>query len=431
MGRIRNSVPASLIIWVWILSVKSNKEEIYWREREIRDRMTDITTGRCLTEVDKKQMKSIMLLILFTVMLYVGLQNIDVVLGVLGTVIGLVFPFILGGGIAFVLNVPMSFLERNIFGRGRLKDSRRAAKASRPVSLVLALLLVILIIMIAGFVILPELGSTVMGLGKGIETGIRNLQIWIDSTFQNNSAIVEWANSLEIEPQKMVDSIMGVLQNGVNNILSSAVTVTVGIANTAMNASIAFVFACYILIQKEKLMVQAKKALFALLPEKTVQYLLHVCSLANNTFSRFVTGQCIEAVILGTMFFVAMTIFRFPYAMLVGVLIAFTALIPIFGAFIGCAISFLLILLVSPVKALLFLILFLVLQQIEGNLIYPHVVGGSVGLPSVWVLVAVTVGGSLMGVAGMLIFIPLVSVIYALFREWMYKSLKKKGVQVE
>lgn len=381
--------------------------------------------------MDKKQMKSIMLLILFTVMLYVGLQNIDVVLGVLGTMIGLVFPFILGGGIAFVLNVPMSFLERNIFSRGRLKNSRRAAKAARPVSLVLALLLVILIIMIAGFVILPELGSTVMGLGKGIETGIRNLQIWIDSTFQNNSAIVEWANSLEIEPQKMVDSIMGVLQNGVNNILSSAVTVTVGIANTAMNASIAFVFACYILIQKEKLMVQAKKALFALLPEKTVNYLLHVCSLANNTFSRFVTGQCIEAVILGTMFFVAMTIFRFPYAMLVGVLIAFTALIPIFGAFIGCAISFLLILLVSPVKALLFLILFLVLQQIEGNLIYPHVVGGSVGLPSVWVLVAVTVGGSLMGVAGMLIFIPLVSVIYALFREWMYKSLKKKGVQVE
>ena len=381
--------------------------------------------------MDKKQMKSIMLLILFTVMLYVGLQNIDVVLGVLGTMIGLVFPFILGGGIAFVLNVPMSFLERNIFGRGRLKNSRRAAKAARPVSLILALLLVILIIMIAGFVILPELGNTVMGLGKGIETGIRNLQIWIDSTFQNNSAIVEWANSLEIEPQKMVDSIMGVLQNGVNNILSSAVTVTVGIANTAMNASIAFVFACYILIQKEKLMVQAKKALFALLPEKTVKYLLHVCSLANNTFSRFVTGQCIEAVILGTMFFVAMTIFRFPYAMLVGVLIAFTALIPIFGAFIGCAISFLLILLVSPVKALLFLILFLVLQQIEGNLIYPHVVGGSVGLPSVWVLVAVTVGGSLMGVAGMLIFIPLVSVIYALFREWMYKSLKKKGVQVK
>ena len=148
-------------------------------------------------------------------------------------------------------------------------------------------------------------------------------------------------------------------------------------------------------------------------------------------FFRRNAGQCIEAVILGTMFFVAMTVFRFPYAMLVGVLIAFTALIPVFGAFIGCAISFLLILLVSPMQALLFLILFFVLQQIEGNLIYPHVVGGSVGLPSVWVLMAVTIGGSLLGVVGMLIFIPLVSVLYALFREWTYKRLKKKEIKVE
>lgn len=381
--------------------------------------------------MDKKNMKSIMLLILFAVLLYLGVQNIDVVLDVIATVIGLVFPFILGGGIAFVLNVPMSFAERNIFGRGKLKGSKAAKKAARPVSLILAILFVIFIIAVVGGVVLPELGKTAMGLGKGIETGLQNLQDWIDSTFQQNSMIVEWVNSLDIQPQKIVDSVMQVLQSGVNNILSSTVTVTMGIVNTAVNMSIGFVFACYILIQKEKLMIQAKKALFALLPEKTVEYLLHVCTLANNTFSRFVTGQCIEAVILGTMFFVAMTVFQFPYAMLVGVLIAFTALIPIFGAFIGCVISALLILLVSPMKALLFLILFLVLQQIEGNLIYPHVVGGSVGLPSVWVLVAVTVGGSLMGVAGMLIFIPLVSVLYALFREWMYKSLKKKGVQVE
>lgn len=371
-----------------------------------------------------------MLLILFAVLLYVGLQNIDVVLGVLVTIIGLVFPFILGGGIAFVLNVPMSFFERNVFGRGRIKNSKGANRAARPVSLILAILLVALIIIIVGFVVLPELGRTVMGLGKGIETGIRNLQQWIDSTFKADSIIVQWANSLDIQPQRMVDSVLSVLQNGVNNILTSTVSVTLGIVNTAMNTVIGFVFACYILMQKEKLMVQARKALYALLPPKTVEYLLHVCTLANSTFSRFVTGQCIEAMILGSMFFVTMTIFGFPYAMLVGVLIAFTALIPIFGAFIGCFISVLLILLVSPMKALLFLILFLLLQQIEGNLIYPHVVGGSVGLPSIWVLVAVTVGGSLMGVVGMLVFIPLVSVLYALFREWMYKSLKKKGVRV-
>lgn len=381
--------------------------------------------------MDKKNMKNIMLLILFTVLLYVGLQNVDVVLDVLGAMIGLIFPFILGGGIAFVLNVPMSFIERNLFGKGKLKNSKRGSRAARPVSLVFAILFVILVIMIVAQVVLPELGRSVMGLGKGIETGIQNLQNWIDSTFQKNSMIVEWANSLDIQPQKILDSVLQVLQSGVNNILSSTVTVTMGIVNTAVNVSIGFVFACYILVQKETLMVQAKKLLYAFLPKKTVEYLLHVCTLANNTFSRFVTGQCIEAVILGSMFFVAMSIFKFPYAMLVGVLIAFTALIPIFGAFIGCVISAFLILLVSPTKALLFVVLFLILQQIEGNLIYPHVVGGSVGLPSMWVLMAVTVGGSLMGVAGMLIFIPIVSVLYALLREWMYKRLKKRGVRVE
>ena len=155
---------------------------------------------------------------------------------------------------------------------------------------------------------------------------------------------------------------------------------------------------------------------------------LEVASLSYKTFSSFVTGQCLEAVILGTMFFIVMSVLRFPYALLVGVVIAFTALIPIFGAFIGCVIGTFLMLVSNPMQAVAFVILFLVLQQIEGNLIYPHVVGGSVGLPSIWVLVAVTVGGSLMGVVGMLIFIPLSSVVYALFREVVYKRLKERGI---
>ena len=216
-----------------------------------------------------------------------------------------------------------------------------------------------------------------------------------------------------------------------NTITSSA---TNGI-NNASNFIFSFpffhrIFSFYILLQKERLSGQVKKALYALLPQRTVSYALHVCSLANRTFANFITGQCIEAVILGSMFFVTMTVFRFPYAMLVGVLIAFTALIPVFGGFIGCWIGFFLILMVSPVQAIIFLGLFLVLQQIEGNLIYPHVVGNSVGLPSIWVLAAVTLGGSLMGVVGMLVFIPLVSVIYALFREWVYKRLKEKKIKV-
>ena len=379
-------------------------------------------------EFKKENLKNCMYLILFAVLLYVGLQNLNVVLDFLMRVIGLFLPFIVGAGIAFVLNVPMKFIEKNVFGRGKWKDTKFVKKIARPVSMILAILVAALAVYIVGQVVIPELATTVMGLGRNIERGIENLTIWIDENFKQDSVIAE---SLEIQPQKTLDAVIGALQNGVNNILTSTVSVTMGIVNTAMNLGIGFVFACYILLQKERLAVQTKKAFYAIFPEKTVKYILHVCSLANSIFSGFVTGQCIEAVILGTMFFVAMTLFRFPYAMLVGVLIAFTALIPVFGAFIGCAISFLLILLVSPMQALLFLILFFVLQQIEGNLIYPHVVGGSVGLPSVWVLMAVTIGGSLLGVIGMLIFIPLVSVLYALFREWTYKRLKKKNIKVE
>ena len=171
--------------------------------------------------------------------------------------------------------------------------------------------------------------------------------------------------------------------------------------------------------------------MYAYLKEEYVEKALDVCSLTYKTFSSFLTGQCVEAVILGAMFVVTMTVFRLPYAMLVGILIAFTALIPIFGAFIGCVVGAFLILMVAPMKALVFVVLFLVLQQIEGNLIYPRVVGSSVGLPSIWVLAAVSIGGSLMGIVGMLVFIPIVSVVYTLFRNNVYWQLKKKGIQID
>lgn len=228
----------------------------------------------------------------------------------------------------------------------------------------------------------------------------------------------------------MIDSIANLLKNGMNNFLSSTINVTMGIVSTVVNLAIGFVFAMYILLQKEKLGIQVRKAAYAIFPKKVVEYLEHVCTLSSRIFSSFITGQCIEAVILGSMFFVTMTIARFPYAMLIGVLIAFTALIPVFGGFIGCWVGFFLILMVSPLKAVMFLGLFLILQQIEGNLIYPHVVGSSVGLPAIWVLVAVTLGGNLMGIVGMLIFIPLVSVCYTLFREWVYDRLKRKKITV-
>ena len=211
--------------------------------------------------------------------------------------------------------------------------------------------------------------------------------------------------------------------------MDSTITAAKSIVSGLTTFFIAFVFAIYILLQKEKLGVQAKKVLFAFVRRGRAEATVEVLSLTYNTFSSFLTGQCVEAVILGSMFAVSMTILKLPYALLVGMLIAFTALIPIFGAFIGCAVGVFLIFMVSPKQAVLFIIIFLLLQQIEGNLIYPHVVGGSVGLPSIWVLAAVTIGGNLMGIVGMLIFIPTVSVFYTIFREYVYLRLKKQNIK--
>lgn len=222
----------------------------------------------------------------------------------------------------------------------------------------------------------------------------------------------------------MFDSVKNFIFNGATNILSHTFSATMGIISGVTTFFIAVVFACYILMQKEKLESQARRIIKVTFRAETVEKINYVASLTHRIFCSFITGQCLEACILGFMFFVCMLIFRLPYALLIAVLIAFTALIPIVGAFIGCIVGALLILLIDPFKALFFVIMFLVLQQIEGNLIYPHVVGGSVGLPSIWVLMAVTIGGSLMGIVGMLVFIPLVSVIYSLIGSWVRQKEK-------
>lgn len=384
-------------------------------------------------ELNKENMRKIRWLIAFAVLLYLGIQNLAVVLKYVKLLWGLLLPFVLGGAMAFVLNVPMSFIERHLFGKAREKNNkagRTAAKLARPVSLVLSIVFVILLILIVVLVVAPELGTTLVSVVKKVEEDIPLAQKWITDTFNGDSEIVKWASAIEIDPQKILDSIVSVLKNGADNLVSSTITVTMGIVSMAVNFAIGFVFACYVLLQKEKLGKQVLKATYAILPVKVVEYQSHVCTLASKIFASFITGQCIEAVILGSMFFVTMTIGRFPYAMLIGVLISFTALIPVFGGIIGCWVGFFLILMVSPLKAFMFLGLFVILQQIEGNLIYPHVVGNSVGLPAIWVLVAVTLGGNLMGIVGMLIFIPLVSVLYTLFREWVYARLDKKKVKI-
>ena len=373
-------------------------------------------------DLNKKNMKNLMFLIVFAVLVLVGVQRIENLAAGFVFLMRIVFPFILGGAMAFILNIPMHFLEGRLFAKAKKK------KLVRPVSLVLSILFVVAILQIVLVVVIPEIAATFASISKNIEAFLPKLEQWITEAFPDSEQITLWINSLEFNWDKIFQSAVNFLKNGAGNVLSSTVTVAKTVINSLMNFFVGFVFACYILLQKEKLSVQVKKVLYAFLPRHAVEKTLQVAALSYKTFSNFVTGQCLEAVILGTMFFVSMSILRFPYALLVGVLIAFTALIPIFGAFIGCVLGTFLILVSNPVQAIGFVILFFVLQQVEGNLIYPHVVGGSVGLPSIWVLVAVTVGGSLMGVVGMLIFIPLSSVLYALFKGWVHKRLEDRGI---
>lgn len=373
-------------------------------------------------DLNKKNMKNLMILIVFAVLVLVGVQRIENLAAGIIFLCRIVFPFILGGAMAFILNIPLHFLENKLFAKAKKK------KFVRPLSLVLSIFFVLAILQIVLVVVIPEIATTFASISKNIEAFLPKLEQWVTDAFPDSEQIGLWIDSLEFNWDKIIQSAVSFLKNGAGNVLSSTVTVAKTVINSLMNFFVGFVFACYILLQKEKLSVQVKKVLYAFLPRHAVEKTLQVAALSYKTFSNFVTGQCLEAVILGTMFFVSMSILRFPYALLVGVLIAFIALIPIFGAFIGCVLGTFLILVSNPVQAIGFVILFFVLQQVEGNLIYPHVVGGSVGLPSIWVLVAVTVGGSLMGVVGMLIFIPLSSVIYALFRGWVYKRLEDRGI---
>lgn len=381
-------------------------------------------------ELNKENVRKLKELIVFTIVIMIALWKYPVVLSGLKFILNIIFPFLMGGAIAFILNVPMHFLEEKIFGSERAQK-KVLQRIARPVSLALTILLVVGIIVMVMFVVIPELGATILTLGKTIQEFVPKVQDWCEKFFHDNKEVMVWAESLNMDWQKILNSVIGFFKNGAGDVLNSTMSAARNLVSAVTTFFIAFVFACYILLQKEKLHVQMKKLLFAYLPKKRVEQALSICSLTYRTFSNFLTGQCVEALILGTMFFVVMTIIRMPYAMLVGVLIAFTALIPIFGAFIGCAVGAFLILMVDPLKAVIFVIMFLVLQQIEGNFIYPKVVGNSVGLPSLWVLAAVSIGGSLMGVVGMLVFIPTVSVLYTLLRENIYHRLGKKGITVE
>ena len=380
-------------------------------------------------EFSKENIRKIRGLILFTIIILVCLWRYTDVLKAVSIVISILLPFILGGAIAFIMNVPTHFFEVHLFKKWKNSKNKLLRRSIRPLSLILTLICVFGVIGLVLFVVVPQLAETFSRLGNSIRDFMPKVEAWTIEKFGNNKEILEWIDGLEFDWANIAQTGMKFFSDGAGSIVDSTFSAVKNIVSGITTFFVAFAFACYIIIQKESLNIQLRKVLFAFVPKGRAEASLEIFSLTYRTFSNFLTGQCVEAIILGGMFVVSMYLFRMPYALLVGVVIAFTALIPIFGAFIGCALGMFLIFIENPIQAIAFFVLFIVLQQIEGNLIYPHVVGNSVGLPSIYVLAAVSIGGRIMGITGMLIFIPIVSVLYALFREIVYIKLKKNKIK--
>lgn len=376
-------------------------------------------------EFNKKNVKIILGIISFTIIFAAICIKFSDFLSYISAVFSVLMPFIAGGAIAFVLNVFMKLFEEVIFKKVRFKRLKRIT------SLILTILLVLLIIFVVIRVVVPEIADSIISIAREIPDKISLLEEWLNvqlSDINNIDKILETVTRKIQEFQTTDINELIKAFTPVISVVSSTFGIVSGTISVIASSFIAIVFSIYVLLQKERLLRQSKQILYALVKEKYADKVCEIFALSNKTFQRFITGQCTESLILGTMFFISMLIFRMPYALMVSLLIAVTSLIPIVGAFIGCIVGALLIFIESPQKAIIFVIMFLILQQIEGNLIYPHVVGNSVGLPSMWVLFAVTVGGSIMGVFGMLVFIPLSSVIYELISIYIINQLKLKKV---
>lgn len=384
--------------------------------------------------LNRENIKKLMGLITFAVLLYVGLQNTKMVAGALRYVVGLLAPFLIGGCIAFILNVPMRFFEKNLFTGPKATKNKKLLKMKRMCSIVLTLLVVCGVVVVVLFMVLPELYNSITTIGAELAAARVRVPEWLDqlaaaAPMLENEILAFKQSWLEIDWTEIAAMVVQFLQNG--TFLSDTFNWATSVLNGVVNAFIGLVFAIYILSQKENLGRQFRRLFYSLFPEEKVDAFLGVCHLTSSSFNSFLSGQCLEAIILGMLFFISMSILKMPYALVIAVLIGVTALIPIFGAFIGCVVGALLIFIASPVTALWFLLLFIVLQQVEGNFIYPRVVGNSVGLPSIWVLAAVTLGASAGGVIGMLFAIPVFSVIYTLLREAVRTRVKEKNIAEE
>lgn len=355
--------------------------------------------------------KKTLKLIIIAIITYWILNHYQIVLSLLSKMISVMMPFIIGCMIAFVLNVLMIRIEKLL---SKVMTGSKFKTIRRVLSILGSIVLVVGVVAIVITLIIPELVSAIKVIGLSLPEVVDNLQSWIDQHSSYLPQLEKWANQIDIE--SLGNELSKFVQTGFSGMIDSTIDALTFVVNGVVNFVLGFVFAIYILMSKESLKEQVKRLINAYLPSKMANNVFEVARLSRTTFSNFIIGQTAEAFILGALCTIGMIILRLPYAPMVGSLVGITAFIPIIGAFIGGAIGAFMIFTVDYMQAFIFIVFLIVLQQLEGDLIYPRVVGSTIGLPSIWVLFAVTAGGSLWGITGVLLGVPVVSVIYSLIK---------------
>lgn len=379
-------------------------------------------------QIDKKMLRNLFLLIAGCLVFAWLLLDTARASKVFTTIWDLFAPFFAGACIAFVFNVPMRAIERQLDGIHR-------QGIRRGLAIVLTIAALVLVIMFVVELLIPQIRLTTASLATKLPAFVERTAASLMRLMDDNPDIRDWIlvsfNLQSLDWTSILKDSLAFLGNQASTFMGGAVSVIGTVTNGVVTMVVGIVFSIYCLSRKEILARQGRRIIYSLLPEGVCDEIIRILRLTNTTFSNFISGQCLEACILGCLFAIAMTIFGMPYAPLVSVVIAVTALVPVVGAFVGCILGAFFILVDNPIQAITFVAMFLIIQQLENNLIYPRVVGTSIGLPGMWVLVAVTVGGEIMGVGGMLLMIPLTSVLYTLAREFTDKRLEMRGIPEE
>ena len=365
--------------------------------------------------------------ILASILFFVIISNISTVSDAISKVLGVFSPLILGLCIAFVVNLPLRFLEERVFGKLTRKNGKVWSKLKRPLCLTLSILFLLSIITVFLSFVVPELVRTGQKFFTALPSAMENVSATIDSVLEKFH-LKSIFPDLTIDWKSISAWALDMIDNHSNSIAQGALGIVTTVFNTVLNFILGFVFSIYVLASKESLGKLAKSVIYSIMKRERARKLISVVVLSNKAFSGFISGQCTEVLLIGVLCFIGMLIFRMPYAVMVSCVIAFTAFIPVFGPFIGTAIGAFFIFIESPIKALWFVIFIIILQQLESNIIYPRIMGKHVGLPGIWVLAAVTIGGGLFGVVGIIVSVPICSVIYTLFDRWIKKRLEERNI---